>query len=404
MVAPGMVIVGAGEAGARAAMALREHGWAGAITLIGEESHLPYERPPLSKRLLVEDDAPVPTILGEERLRDSEITFLRDAPVTEVDRSAKEVTLSSGERLPYQRLLIATGARPRRLSVKGAEHAIYLRTLDDAVWLKSLLTRGKRLVIIGGGFIGLELAASALQRSSLVTVIELAPRILIRGVPQILAEKLDRRHRDAGVDLRTGTGLAGIGPNSIDLADGSHIECDAVIAGVGAIPETDLAARAGLEIDNGVRVDENLRTRDPDVFAAGDCCSFAHPLYGHRRIRLEAWRNAQDQGTLVAKNMIGTLAPHDAVPWFWSDQYDLTLQIAGLADEGTSTVIRSLGAAAEVHFHLAQDGRLVAASGLGPNGAIAREVRLAERLIARGARPAAAVLADPTINLNALLR
>src|SRR5206468_11348599 len=164
MTVPGMVIVGAGEAGARAAMALREHGWDGAVTLIGEEPHLPYERPPLSKRLLTEDNAPVPTILGADRLCDSGITFLRDAPVTAIDRSAKEVTLSNGKRIPYRRLLLATGARPRRLNVKGAEHAIYLRTLEDAACLKNVISRGKHLLIIGGGFIGLELASSALAK------------------------------------------------------------------------------------------------------------------------------------------------------------------------------------------------------------------------------------------------
>ena len=188
------------------------------------------------------------------------------------------------------------------------------------------------------------------------------------------------------------------------MVDGSRIDCDCIIAGVGAIPETTLAAAAGLAIDNGIRVDKHLCTNDPDIFAAGDCCSFAHPLYGHRRIRLEAWRNAQDQGTLVAKNMIGIPSPHDAVPWFWSDQYELTLQIAGLADEGTMTVIRPLGEDTEIHFHLAQDGRLVAASGLGPNGAIARDIRLAEMLIARRSAPRADDLANPDVKLKSLLK
>src|SRR5439155_19717055 len=270
--------------------------------------------------------------------------------------------------------------------------------------LKNVISQGKHLVIIGGGFIGLELASSALARSCKITVIELAPRILMRGVPHILAEKLDRRHRNAGVDLRIGTGLASIAAGHVELVDGSRIDCDCIIAGVGAIPETTLAAAAGLAIDNGIRVDKHLCTNDPDIFAAGDCCSFAHPLYGHRRIRLEAWRNAQDQGTLVAKNMIGIPSPHDAVPWFWSDQYELTLQIAGLADEGTTNVVRPLGEDTEIHFHLAQDGRLVAASGLGPNGAIARDIRLAEMLIAKRSAPAPHDLANPDVKLKSLLK
>jgi 3-phenylpropionate/trans-cinnamate dioxygenase ferredoxin reductase subunit len=404
MAANGMVIVGAGEAGARAALALREHGWEDAITLIGEEAHLPYERPPLSKRLLVEDKGPLPTILTEERLKENAITLLRDRPASALDRAAKEVTLASGARIPYHRLLLATGARPRRLAMTGAEHALYLRTLDDSAWLKSLFDRKGRIVIIGAGFIGLELAASARAKACAVTVIEIAPRVLMRGVPAALAEKLDRRHRDAGVDLKVGTGLAEIGANHVTLADGRRIACDAVIAGIGAVPETALAANAGLAIDNGIQVDEYLATSDPQIYAAGDCCSFAHPLYGGRRIRLEAWRNAQDQGTLAARNMLGHGSAHEAVPWFWSDQHDLTLQIAGLADEGATTVVRPLGDAAEIHFHVAQDGRLVAASGLGPNGAIARDIRLAEMLIAKRAAPAADDLADPDVKLKSLLR
>ena len=187
------------------------------------------------------------------------------------------------------------------------------------------------------------------------------------------------------------------------LANGSTIECDGVIAGVGAAPETALATKAGLEIDNGVRVDATLCTSDPNIFAAGDCCSFIHPLYGGRRIRLEAWRNAQDQGTLAARNMLGALAPHDSVPWFWTDQYELTLQITGIPDEGAATVTRHVDDSAEVHFHLAADGRLIAASGLGRTGAIARDIRLAEMLIAKGARPAANELANPNIRLKSLL-
>jgi len=214
MAAPGMVIIGAGEAGARAALALREHGWEGKVTLIGEENHLPYERPPLSKRLLTEDNGSPPTILTEDRLREGEITLLRGVPVTAIDRSAKEVMLLTGERVPYRRLLIATGARPRQLPLPGGEHLLYLRTLDDSASLKSLIDRGARLVIIGGGFIGLELAASARAKSCEVTVIEVAPRVLMRGVPEILAEKLARRHCEAGVALRIGTAIASIGRES----------------------------------------------------------------------------------------------------------------------------------------------------------------------------------------------
>lgn len=189
---------------------------------------------------------------------------------------------------------------------------------------------------------------------------------------------------------------------ALRLADGTEVESDIVVVGVGAIPSTALAAASGLAVDNGVRVDAHLRTEDPDVFAAGDCCSFPHPLYGDRRIRLEAWRNAQDQGTLAAANMLGGAEACVAVPWFWSNQYDETLQVAGLTDEATETVERDLGAG-RLFFGLAADGRLVAASGVGPNGAIARDIRMAEMMIARRARPDRAALAAADVKLKSLM-
>jgi 3-phenylpropionate/trans-cinnamate dioxygenase ferredoxin reductase subunit len=209
------------------------------------------------------------------------------------------------------------------------------------------------------------------------------------------------------VRLLTGTRIASIETDSaghvVSLSTGERVVCDAILAGIGAIPETGLAERAGLAIDNGIAVDERLATNDPDIFAAGDCCSFPHALYGGRRVRLEAWRNAQDQGNAAAASLLGGSDAYEAVPWFWSDQYDITLQIAGLADEGSETVTRDLGDDARLDFHLANDGRLVAASAVGPNGKIARDVRLAEMLIARRAPPDRAALADPAIKLKGLL-
>jgi 3-phenylpropionate/trans-cinnamate dioxygenase ferredoxin reductase subunit len=190
--------------------------------------------------------------------------------------------------------------------------------------------------------------------------------------------------------------------NSVLLSDGGRIRCDGVVAGIGAAPETRLAETAHLTIENGIRVDAQLRTDDPDVYAAGDCCSFPHPLYGDRRIRLEAWRNAQDQANVAARNLAGGQEVYSPVPWFWSDQYDQTLQIAGLVDEGRTTIERDLGEAT-LAFHLADDGRLVAASGFGPLSKVARDIRLAEMLIAQQARPAASALAAPNVKLKSLL-
>ena len=398
-----MVIVGAGEAGARAATALREEGWDGPITLIGGEVHPPYERPPLSKAALLAEAEPVATtVLDHDRAAALGIELVLGTEVTAIDRAARAVALADGRSLPYSRLLLATGARPRRLTLPGHERVLYLRRFDDALALRPLLRPGMRLAIIGGGFIGLELAAAAAARGCAVTLVEAQPRILMRGVPAEIAAVIADRHRAAGIDLRTGIGIDRI-DGAVVLADGSRIAADAVIAGIGSVPETALAEAAGLAVDNGIAVDATLATTDPAIFAAGDCAACAHPLYAGRRIRLEAWRNAQDQGALAARNMLGRGEAIRAVPWFWSDQYELTLQIAGLADEGRTTVVRDLGDRAQLLFHLAADGRLVAASGVGPLGKIAREIRLAEMLIAQRAAPDPGALASPAVRLKTLL-
>jgi 3-phenylpropionate/trans-cinnamate dioxygenase ferredoxin reductase subunit len=404
-----MVIVGAGEAGGRAALTLREAGYDGGVTLIGEEPHFPYERPPLSKAVMTGAGEPSPThILDDERCREFGIIHLASARVEVIERAAHRVRLSDGRDLPYERLLIATGARARPLAIPGGEHALTLRTFADALALRARLPSGARIVMIGGGVIGLEVTASARVRGAEVTLIEAAPRLLSRGVPAEIAERVRERHAREGVVIRLGRGVERIetaaGGLSVILVGGEELDCDAVIAGIGAFPETSLAASAGLRIDNGVAADAELRTEDPDIFAAGDCCSFPHELYGGRRIRLEAWRNAQDQGAHAARNMLGANEPYVTVPWFWSDQYDETLQIAGLVDEGASMVSRDAGDEAVLFFHRAADGRLVAASGVGPNERIARDIRLAEMLIAARAAPDPALLADPTVKLKALLR
>ncbi len=224
----------------------------------------------------------------------------------------------------------------------------------------------------------------------------------MRGVPRYLADIIAMRHRKAGVGLRTGVAISGFastgGRQSVLLADGLKIDCDAIIAGVGAIPETRLAEGCGLQIENGIRVDDQLQTSDTDIFAAGDCCSFPHPLYDGRRIRLEAWRNARDQGATAAANMLGAGVTYDAVPSFWSDQYELTLRIAGLPDVAATSISRDLGDGLYLTFHLANDGRLVAASSIGPDGKIAKEIRLAEMLIAKRLRP------DPKALMNSDVR
>ncbi len=406
----GMVIIGAGECGARAAFALRENGYRGPVTLVGEEMHLPYERPPLSKEALHREEEPEPKWIGlAERFAEQGIDCLTGRRAVSIDRADRTVRLSDGSSLAYDRLLLATGALPRQLplAANAGPRCVTLRSFDDALAIRRLLVPGMRLVVIGGGFIGLELAASAAKRGAAVTVIEAQPRVLMRGVPEEIASVVVERHRAEGADIRTGTGIASISGDGdavrVTLADGTEIAADLVVVGIGAVPVTGLAEAAGLAVENGIAVDSCLRTSDPDIFAAGDCCSFPLEIYGGRRVRLESWRNAQDQGSLAAKNMLGAEEPVSAVPWFWSDQHDLTLQIAGLADGAERHVRRDLGDGAFILFHLAPDGRLLAASGIGPGNAVARDIRLAEMLIAKGAKPDPAALASADVKLKSLL-
>lgn len=402
---PGMVIVGAGECGTRAALSLREAGYDGAVTLVGSEPHPPYERPPLSKDAIL-SEAPLPkAILGSDGLAEAGIDFRPGAVATAVDRARAVVTLAGGTVLPYDRLLLAVGARPRGLPLPGADGAnvAVLRTLDDAARIRAALGPTRLLAVIGGGFIGLELAAAARRLGTDVTVLEARPRLLTRGVPPEIAAVLEARHRAEGVAFVLDARIAALTAAGVVLADGSVIPADLVVVGVGATPDTALAAASGLAIDDGIAVDATLASSDPAIFAAGDCCAVAHPHYDGRRIRLESWRSAQEQGALAARNMLGAGEAIASVPWFWSDQYELTLQIAGLADGAATTVRRDGRDGAFVLFHLAPDGRLLSASGIGLGNAVAKDIRLAEMLIARHARPEPAALADPSTNLKRLL-
>ncbi|MER9917412.1 MULTISPECIES: FAD-dependent oxidoreductase [unclassified Mesorhizobium] len=403
-----MVIIGAGECGGRAALALRELGYDGPVTLVGDEPHLPYERPPLSKDAMTSDAPEIKTIASDEILAEKSIRHIHSVQAVAIDRPEHTVRLSDGSALPYDKLLLATGSTPRKLPMPGlGPRCVYLRTFADALAIRAHLSPANRIAIIGGGFIGLELAASARKLGASVTVIEAQPRILMRGVPAEIAEIIHQAHEAEGVTVLTGQGIADIADDGAEvhimLADGQDIVADLAVIGIGAVPVTGLAAEAGLTVDNGIAVNGELQTIDPDIFAAGDCCSFPLAVYAGRRVRLEAWRNAQEQGALAAKNMLGAREAHAAVPWFWSDQYGLSLQIAGLSDEGKSTVRRDLGDGAFILFHLAEDGRLVAASGLGTGNAVARDIRLAEMLIAKRARPAPEALGSPDVKLKSLL-
>ena len=400
-----MVIVGGGKAGARAAVAFRENTWKGPVTLISDEALAPYDRPPLSKAAIMDEAEPQPTYLLDEGMMASlEVNFLRGAAATAIDRKAKTVSLADGKKIPYDRLLIATGAEPRKLSLAGSERALLLRDIGDSVRIRNEFSEGRNIAIIGGGFIGLELASSAAKRGCRVTVIEAQPRILMRGVTEEIAMRIAARHAEAGVTILAGASIGHIGPDKIVLSDEREIAADIIIAGIGASPRFRLAEQAGLAIDNGISCNTYLQTSDPHIFAVGDCCSFPHPTFGNERLRLEAWRNASDQAIVAVENMLGGQRQYESVPWFWTDQYELNLQIAGLPHLGVSVVKRVQKENALILCHMDAAGRLMGASGIGQGNAIARDIRLLEMLIGKKASPDAALLADPSFQLKSLLK
>lgn len=390
-----MVIIGAGECGVSAAFTLREQGYRGTITLIGDESSLPYERPPLSKRL---NETPK-LIRSAENYAEAEIDCHFATHVSQICPLRQSVHLADDRSLDYDRLLLATGARARLFpSMNGCAT---LRSDYDASEIRAAFQPGTKIGIIGGGFIGLELAAAARHASADVTVFEAGSRILGRAVPSEIAAIIHARHEAEGVEIVTNAAVSRADNQNVSLNDGAIQTFDRVIAGVGAVPNIELAADAGLTVANGIVVDAGFRTSDPKIYAAGDCCNFE---WRGERIRLESWKAAQDQGAHAARAMLGTEELYTALPWFWSDQYDLTLQVAGLFDPHRIVHRRELSDDTRIVFQCDNNDRLFAAAGIGPGNAALKDVRILEKLIERGAAVDALVLANPSQNLKRLLK
>lgn len=399
------VVIGGGQAGGRAVEALRRQGFAGDILLVGAERHPPYERPPLSKELL-------------DRSRHYEFPFINDlawyaennidlrlgVEAREIDRAAKRVLLSDGSRVPYDKLLIATGARLRRLVVPGAEldGVLYLRNLDEARAIDGTLDGAARVAVIGGGFIGLELAAAARKRGAAVTVIEMAERLLGRAVLPEVAEVVAQVHRRHGVHLMLGTGVEAIiekdGRAAGVQTTAGAVAAELVIVGVGILPDSGLAEAAGLALENGIAVDEHCRTSDADIFAAGDVAAGFNPLLG-RRVRQESWQNAQNQGINAARNMLGEDAVYAEAPWFWTNQFDMNLQTVGMPQTWDRVVHRGDQAAGKFTVFQMLDGRLVAATTINNP----RDVLAAKRLVGTDRQIDAGQLADPAVPMKTFL-
>jgi len=401
-----IVIVGAGHAGGCAASALRAAGHKGPVTLLGIEPHPPYERPPLSKELL---QGAVPTEKTYLRpaawYAEHEVDLRLGAEAVEIDRAAGRVRLADGESVAYDSLLLTTGARPRLLRIPGGEgpRVFYLRDIADSLRLRERLVPDVRFAVIGAGFIGLEVAATAKKRGAAVTVLELAPQVLARVTPPEIADYVGDLHRRNGVVLRTGVAVTAIEESGdhlvIVLKDGERIEADYAAIGIGAVPNTEVAAAAGIVCEDGVRVDQFGHTSDDHVFAAGDVTRHFNPIVG-RYIRLEAWQNAQNQALAVAKVMAGGTQPFAEVPWFWTDQFDMNLQMAGAPERWDELVFR--GDPAErsfTVFHL-EGGKVVAVTTV---NAI-RDMRWGRMLIERGRAVDRALLADKQVKLQDLTK
>ena len=395
-----IVIVGAGQAGVQAVASLRAEGFAGTITMVGDEAFAPYQRPPLSKAYLLGMFARDRLFLKPEAFyRESACELILGVGVRAIDRAAKTVSLSDGRMLPYGQLLLATGTRVRPIRCPGADlpGIHYLRSIADVDGLRPALEKGKRLAVVGGGYIGLEIAAVAAKHGLEVTVFEALERVMARAVSRPVSDFFERVHRAAGVKLLLNTAVEafeGNGRLEALRAGGKSYPADLALVGIGVVPNMELARDAGLPCEDGIVVGENCATADPAIFAAGDCTW--HVGREGIPLRLESVQNAIDQAKHAAYAMVGRPHPYREVPWFWSDQYDLKLQIAGLARDGDRIVVRGDPAARKFAvFHL-REGAVAAVEAVNAPP----EYLVGRKLIADGARIAPERLADTAIPMK----
>nr|AEO27387.1 ferredoxin reductase [Pseudomonas sp. 19-rlim] len=399
------IIIGASHAAAQLAPSLRQEGWEGEIIVIGDEETVPYHRPPLSKTYLLAEKSVDDLLIRPAAIyTKNAISFRLGQRVSNIDPAGKTITLDGGETLGYDKLAICTGARVRKVSLPGSDLAgvHYLRTLKDVDGIRERTGPGKHAVIVGGGYIGLETAAALRKIGMQVTVLEMAPRVLARVTAPQVSAFFQRIHAAEGVTIRTDTLVSGFEGGTqvtaVLCSDGSRLPADLVIVGIGVIPNTELAVTAGLSVDNGILVDELARTSDPHIVAAGDCTNHPSELYG--RLRLESVPNASEQAKTAAATICGKCKPYQALPWFWSDQYDLKLQIAGLNLGYDQVVIRGdINHSRSFAAFYLQAGKVIAADCVNRP----QEFMLSKRLIASGTIVNTGRLADDGIEVKALI-
>jgi 3-phenylpropionate/trans-cinnamate dioxygenase ferredoxin reductase subunit len=409
MTSDGVLIVGAGQAGFQVAASLRAEGYEGPVTLIGDEPNLPYQRPPLSKGFMSGKQNIEATALRPLAFYQSHrIELMTGARVTEIDPVGSAVRLASGHQFPYGTLVLAVGARNRKLPIKGADldGVCYLRTDAEAVNIQQRMENARDVVIVGGGFIGLELAAAARTLGKAVHVLEIQPRLMPRVVSPILSDFYRDVHRGQGVQISLGTGVSEIVGHqgevtTVVLSDGSVWPADLVLVGVGVVPNVELAVGAGLGVSNGIVVDERLRTGNENIYAVGDCTDhpnpFADPMAGGRA-RIESVQNAVDQAKCVAAAIMGRAEDYRAVPWFWTDQFDIKLQMAGLSGGYGQVVMRGEPESRKFSVFYFRNGRLAAIDSVNRPG----DHLAGRKLIGAGIPLTAEQAADPSVDLKAL--
>ncbi len=398
-----IVVIGGGQAAAQAIQSLRMGGYTGALTLVGDEPVLPYQRPPLSKAYMKGEFA-------EERLyfkpsnwyADNKVDLVLSTRATGIDRTTRKVDLENGGHLDYDALIIATGSRPRLLPIEGADldQVHELRSLADVERIRPQMVAGRSIVIVGAGYIGLEAAAVARQMGLNVTVLEMAPRVLARVTSPVMSEFYEAEHRRQGVDIRTGTSLSKLegkdgAVTTAVLGDGTKLDADLVLVGIGILPNEELAKEAGIACNNGILVDRDARTSDPRIFAAGDCACRPLVHFG-RSGRLESVHNAIEQGKLAAAAILGKPRPNEDCPWFWSDQYDLKLQIAGLSQGYDQIVLRGSPDDRKFAAFYLKNGTLIAVDAINSPP----EFLASKKLIMSGAKIPADILADTSIPMK----
>jgi len=398
----GIVIIGAGEAAGQAAASLRQEKYPGPITILGDEAQAPYQRPPLSKQYLSGELGTDQVLVRPQKFyTDREIALHTNTTVVSIDADDKKVTTESGDVYEYEKLLIATGSSPRRLNIPGSDLAgiHYLRTIDDVDRIRNAMSTAKSLCIIGGGYVGLEVAAVAVTAGLDVTLLEMEERILQRVTTPEMSAYYHNLHSNRGVNIMLSTAVSGFegeGSVSAVLCGDKTFDADLVIVGIGIIPNIDIAEAAGLECNNGILVDDHCLTSNADIYSAGDCTNHPNPILG-RRLRLESVPNAIEQARVAVSNMLGGDKTYACVPWFWSDQYELKLQMVGFSADGDKSVVRGEKSANKFAVFYLNDGKVVAVDAVNSP----KEFMIGKRLYGKPVDPAK--LADASVELKSLL-